>query len=44
MPFRVDPILRSFRSPGKQTGSNENCLPLKTWRKKMEVCVSIHLK
>ena len=23
--------------PGKQTGSHQNCLPLKTWQKKMEV-------
>ena len=33
--LRVDPILG--RLSGKQTGSHENCLPLKTWRKKMAV-------
>ena len=38
-PLRVDPILGRLRPLGncKQTGSLENCLPLKTWRKKMEV-------
>ena len=36
-PLRVDPFLGRLRPAGKQTGSHENCLPLKTWRKKMEV-------
>ena len=35
--LRVDPFLGRLRPPGKQTGSHENCLPLKTWRKKIEV-------
>ena len=34
-PIRADPILGELRPPGKQRGSHENCLPLKTWRKKM---------
>ena len=29
-PLRVDPILGRLYPPGKQTGSQENCLPLKT--------------
>ena len=29
-PLREDPILRRLRPPGKQTGSHDNCLPLKT--------------
>ena len=28
-PLRVDPILGRLCPPGKQTGSHENCLPLK---------------
>ena len=32
---RVDPILGRLRPPSKQTGRLENCLPLKTWRKKV---------
>ena len=33
--FRADPVFR-HRYSCKQTGSPENCLPLKTLRKKME--------
>ena len=33
-PLRVDPFLGRLRPPGKQTGSHENYLPLKTCRKK----------
>ena len=35
-PLRVDPFLGTLYPPGKQTGSKKNCLPLKTWLKKME--------
>ena len=41
-PLRVGPIFRRLRPPGKQTGSHENCPPLKTWRKKAGG-VPIHL-
>ena len=37
IPLRVDPIFGRLLPPGKQTGSHENCLPLKTWQKKIEV-------
>ena len=36
-PLRVDPALGRLCPPGKQTGSHKYCLPLETWRKKMEV-------
>ena len=36
-PLREDPILGRL-SPGKQTGSLKNCLPLKTWRKREWRC------
>ena len=36
-PLRVDPILGRLCPPVKQRGSHKNCLPLKTWREKMEV-------
>ena len=30
-PLRVDPILGRLCPPGKQTGSHENCLPLRIY-------------
>ena len=41
-PLKVDPIFERLCPPSKQTGSHENCLPLKTWRKK-NGGVPIHL-
>ena len=35
--LREDPILRRLRPPGKRIESQENCLPLKTWRKTKKV-------
>ena len=35
--LKADPIFGRLRPPVKQTGRHENCLPLKTWRKKLEV-------
>ena len=37
-PLRVDPISGGLHPSGKQTGSDKNCLSLKKWQKKMEVC------
>ena len=35
--LREDPILGRLCLPNGQKGSHENCLPLKTWRKKIKV-------
>ena len=42
IPLRVDPILGRLCPSGKQTGSHENCLPLKTVEK--DRGIPIHLK
>ena len=36
--FKRRPYFGETSSPGKQTGSHENCLPLNTWRKKRWRC------
>ena len=47
--LRLDPILKVLHRLEKQTGSHKNCLPLKTWRKKMHVylyssnCISMYM-
>ena len=33
VPLWTDPFLGRLRPPGKQTGSRQNTLPLKTWKK-----------
>ena len=44
IPLRVNPILERLSPPDKQTGSHENYLPLKTWKKKKVCVVPIHRK